>query len=249
LILLWYKGILQSGEHVLEVTAAVQQGFVAPHLNWYKRKLLWSSLEQAQLEVGLGMPFLDTPFGLYGFLLMDCLWATIWSFIPKHNISLSSPDQVLPKRQRQRDEFIMEKLVLLGTLTQSELISCNRCRLAMEAVTLADIVTGDGKRIRSDSIGAHSSTTHPSTWEFPVENPSTQDLDSWRKGLVILLSASFELPFTDILGPWIALPHRLWEWFYFPADGMLYPTPLMLGIATSPLPTTPPATALSHEAD
>jgi hypothetical protein len=109
--------------------------------------LLWASLKQAQLKVGLGTSFLSAPFELYGFLLMDCLWSTIWSFILAHNISLSNPDQVLPKRQCQRDEFIMERLVQQTTLSQGKLISCNRCRLATEAMTLADIVTGDGKWI------------------------------------------------------------------------------------------------------
>jgi hypothetical protein len=109
--------------------------------------LLWASLEQAKLEVGLGTSFLSAPFELYGFLLMDCLWSTIWSFILEHNISLSNPDQVLPKRQRQRDECILERLVQLTTLSQGKLILCNRCRLAMEAVTLVDIITGDGKQI------------------------------------------------------------------------------------------------------
>jgi hypothetical protein len=61
--------------------------------------LLRASLEQAQLEVGLGTSFLSAPFELYGFLLTDCLWSTIWRFISKHNIALSNPDQVLPKRQ------------------------------------------------------------------------------------------------------------------------------------------------------
>jgi hypothetical protein len=45
----------------------------------------------------------------------------------------------------------------------------------MEAVTLADITTGDGKQIRADCVGANPSVTHRSTWEFPVEKPSTQD--------------------------------------------------------------------------
>jgi hypothetical protein len=64
------------------------------------------------------------------------------------HISLFDPYQVLPKRQRKRDEFIMEWLVQQMTLSQGELISCNHCCRAMEAVTLADIVTGDGKQIR-----------------------------------------------------------------------------------------------------
>jgi hypothetical protein len=99
-------------------------------------------LEQAQLEVGLGMRFLSTCFELYGFLLTDCLWSSIWSFISTNNISLSYPDQVLPQRQRAGDQFIMERLVQQAGLTQKELISCNRCRLAIEAGTLADITTG-----------------------------------------------------------------------------------------------------------
>jgi hypothetical protein len=60
--------------------------------------LLRASLEHSQLKVGLGTSFLSAPYELYGFLLMDCLWSTIWSFISENNISLFDPDQVLPKR-------------------------------------------------------------------------------------------------------------------------------------------------------
>jgi hypothetical protein len=184
--------------------------------------LLRASLEQAQLEIGIGTPFLDTSFAMYGFLLTDCLWSTIWSFISSHNITLSSPDQVLLHRQWHGDGFIMERLVALGTLTQRELISCNRCRLAIEAVTLADITTGNGKRIRDDCLGAHPPTTHSSTWDFPVEQPCATDKASWRKGLAAISSATFQWPSEDILGPWILTPHRRWEWFYLMDDGLLY---------------------------
>jgi hypothetical protein len=37
--------------------------------------LLRASLEQAQLEVGIGIAFLSTPFEQYGFLLTYCLWS------------------------------------------------------------------------------------------------------------------------------------------------------------------------------
>jgi hypothetical protein len=116
----------------------------------------------------------------------------------------------------------MQLLLQQPTLSRSDLISCNRCRLAIEAVTLADIVTGDGKRIQSDYIGAHPNLTHWSKWEFPVEKPSPKDVECWRRGIVLLSSATYELPQNDILGPWIATPHRDWEWFYHPADGILY---------------------------
>jgi hypothetical protein len=66
----------------------------------------------------------------------------------------------------------MQLLIQQPILSRSDLISCNRCRLAIEAVTLADIVGGNGKRIQSDYIGAHPNLTHQSKWEFPVEKPS-----------------------------------------------------------------------------
>jgi hypothetical protein len=179
-------------------------------------------LEQAQLEIGIGSSFLLESFDTYGFLLTDCLWSTIWAFISANKISLSYPDQVLPTRQRQSDEFIMQRLVQQDTLSQAELISCNRCRLAIEAVTLADIVTGDGKCIIGDHAGAHPSLTHQSKWEFPVEKPSPQDIACWRRGLLLITSPTYQLPTHDVLGPWIMTPHRQWEWFYHPADGALF---------------------------
>ena len=58
--------------------------------------LLRASLEQAQLEVGLGIPFLETDFKVYGFLLTDCLWKSTWEFISKYKIRLVNKTQGLP---------------------------------------------------------------------------------------------------------------------------------------------------------
>jgi hypothetical protein len=116
----------------------------------------------------------------------------------------------------------MERLIQQPTLLQADLISCNRYRLALEAVTLADIVTSDGKRVQADVLGAHPSFTHQSKWAFPVEKPSPTDIDRWHHALSLLTSASYELAPFDVLGPWIVLPHREWEWFYSPPDGMLF---------------------------
>jgi hypothetical protein len=43
--------------------------------------LLCISLEQAQLEVGIGTPFLEVSFDFYGFLLTDIWWKAVWEFI------------------------------------------------------------------------------------------------------------------------------------------------------------------------
>jgi hypothetical protein len=87
--------------------------------------LLLISLEQAQLEVGIGIPFLEASFDFYGFLLTDTWWKSVWSFIWKHRIQLSYPDQTIPQPQRIRDAYIMELLCSRPELTWAELLSCN----------------------------------------------------------------------------------------------------------------------------
>jgi len=153
--------------------------------------LLRASLEQAQLEVGLGISFLETDFKVYGFLLTDCLWKSIWEFISKYKIRLVNKTQVLPFLQRRNDFFIMEALTGCKQLTPAELISCNRCRLALEAVTAADIVTGDGWYFRPDCLGANLSLSPRSRWEFPIEKPSQRDKTIWMNGLKLLSSPTY----------------------------------------------------------
>jgi hypothetical protein len=121
--------------------------------------LLHASLKQTQLKIGISAPFLSTPYETYGYLLTDCLWASIWEFISAHNIALSCTDQVLPTCQCLRDDFIMECLLQLETLSHTDLLSCNCCHLAIEAITMADIATGDGYHMRQDFTGANPSTT------------------------------------------------------------------------------------------
>ena len=61
--------------------------------------LLRTSLEQAQLEVGIGTPILEASFDDYGFLLTDTWWKSVWAFVWKHDITLTFADQALPQRQ------------------------------------------------------------------------------------------------------------------------------------------------------
>jgi hypothetical protein len=84
------------------------------------------SLEQGQLEVGIGIPFLEASFEIYGFLLTDILWKTVWEFIwRKHGICLTYPNQFLLTLQHTGDTFIMDLLCSRAKLSQSELLSCN----------------------------------------------------------------------------------------------------------------------------
>jgi hypothetical protein len=185
-------------------------------------QLLRISLEQAQLEVGIGTPFLETSFDAYGFLLTDCWWKSVWEFIWKNNVKLSYDTQALPTLQRVGDSFIMELLCARADLTASELIACNRCRLSIEAITLADIASGSGKGITQAATTLQPVTDHPSKWIWPRERPCDKDIIAWQKGLRLISSPAFNFGRLYRLGNWISEPHKRWEWHYDPGSGLLY---------------------------
>ena len=185
--------------------------------------LMWISLEQGQLEVGIGTPFLEASFESYGFLLTDIWWKTVWEFIWKHGIRLTYPDQFLPPLQCTGDVFIMDLLCSRTELTQSKILSCNRCRLALEAITLADIVNGAGSRITDDAATLQPVDSRPSQWIWPRKHPShSRDLNAWWKGLHLISSHNFLLDCFQRLGNWTYPSHKQWDWYHDPAAGELY---------------------------
>jgi hypothetical protein len=100
----------------------------------------------------------------------------------------------------------MDLLCARPELSPSELTSCNRCRLSIEAITMADITSGSGNRLLDDSIWLRDTTDRPSKWIWPRESPCPKDTTAWRKGLSLISSPSYQLH--DRLGVWIEEPHK-----------------------------------------
>jgi len=65
--------------------------------------LLLATFEQAQLEVGLGQPFLELEFETYGLLLTPWWLRSLWEFLSYAGLSLHSsigPTSTLPAGRR-----------------------------------------------------------------------------------------------------------------------------------------------------
>ena len=102
------------------------------------------SLEQAQLEVYIGTPILESSYDDYGCLLTFCWIKVLWECLWIHKVTLCNPDQILPKLQQEGDFFFMEHLVELQVLSDKDLLHFNCCHLAYKAMMAANILTGDG---------------------------------------------------------------------------------------------------------
>jgi len=137
-------------------------------------QLLGASLEQAQLEVGIGIPILQAPFNVYGFLCTDCWIKGLWKFVSDHDVMVECKDYILPLLQCKADEFIMEKLIWVDIYKQKELLMFNRCRIQKEALTLADIIQGNGIGIHR-TAWAWEPTTFHSKYKWAKKIPGHQD--------------------------------------------------------------------------
>ena len=162
--------------------------------------LMNASLELAQVEVGTSWSIFDMEFNDYGFLLTDCWIKSLWAFSSTYSIQLHNPEQVLPKIQREGDSFIMECIISTGRFMTMEWIWINHCRMALRAMTMADIITGDGKWILPEAYYFHVDECLASSYGWPKECPAHADIRLWQKVLRSISSDSLHLSFFDCLG-------------------------------------------------
>jgi len=173
--------------------------------------LLLACLEQAQLEVGLGTPFLELDFEQFSLLLTPCWLRSVWEFLSYAGISLRSSERT-PSLQLQwvGDQYLMDIAFSDPHWSRSDLLTINRCCLALHCITLADVATGDGCYLRSFSFPP---SALPSSYIWPKESPSWADWHLWEKFLSQSVCSSHHLLRTP-LGPWLRLPHLSTSWGY-----------------------------------
>jgi len=173
--------------------------------------LLLATFEQAQLEVGMGLPFLELDFATYSPLLTPCWLRALWEFLAYAGISLRSSDLVprLPL-QRVGDAFLMDLAFADPSWSRKDLLTINRCHLALHCLTVADVATGDGLYLRTLSFPP---LPLPSTYLWPKEFPSRSDWKIWEKFLSSTLCSGFR-SLRQPLGPWLRTPHLTSSWGY-----------------------------------
>jgi len=105
--------------------------------------LIQTSLKFLQLKVGISCPILQANFDQWGSLATSCRMLSLWSFIHKAKVTVSSTKSYVPQLQQQGNRFLMD---LVGTfnLPWSDLAAFNRCHLAQWVSFLSDIVDGWG---------------------------------------------------------------------------------------------------------
>ncbi len=148
------------------------------------------------MEVGISTPILEVSFVDYGHLLTFCWIKVLWEHLWKNNISLHNSEQVLPQLQREGDFFIMERLILSDGLMADQEIHFNHCHLSYQAMTIADVMMGNGSKVTKHAFEVSHLSQASSKWDWPNEHPCNWDTFCWRKALQLITSENLSLPFS-----------------------------------------------------
>lgn len=177
--------------------------------NTMEGKLLASSIEHHQLEVGSFTPLFQLDYKRYKPLTTNTWVTSLWEFISEHKINIKNQSYSQPGIIREHDRAIMDCLMQREELKETFLKSVNRVRCYTKLFSLADIVSGDGKKIRKTFMDKEIKPLE-SIWDWPTEKPSKKDFNNWRRAIIMLNNDVI----TQQLGKWVAQPHSTWNWFY-----------------------------------
>ena len=180
--------------------------------------LIQISLEQAQVELGLPTAIWKASYKKHNRLITESWVKSIWEFVDRYDIEVCSTDKIELPLLREKDRYLME-IALEGGFNDQERISINRCRCHMQAITVADIATGDGRYIAEEVYNC-TGNERGTPYIFPREQPSRSDIRVWKNLLNSISTHSRKLK--QPLGLWMQSPVDSWVWFWSPTSGELF---------------------------
>lgn len=143
------------------------------------RQFLAGTLEQLQLEIGIGIPVLEAPFEMYGFRSTDVWFHSLWRFVSEEDIILCKEELAVPSLQWENDEFIMEWLIQKCDWSNADIVCFNCCHIRMQVLGLTNIIHDDGITLCQRIKSPNDREIEDSKYEWAHEFPSSSDWGIW----------------------------------------------------------------------
>jgi hypothetical protein len=121
-------------------------------------KMLRTTIEEMQLEIGLPRSFLSYSHAQYGPLATRSWIAATWKFLSDSRITVFDPFPK-PELATPAVRFLMEGFFASG-YRGVELRNLNHCRLHLHALRVSDLCTADGQCLTSDAMEVQLDDQH-----------------------------------------------------------------------------------------
>ena len=162
---------------------------------------LRGSIETMKVEIGIPDDLFRHSFKDYGGLATECWVKKVWKEASEDGIIIHERTPSLSLR-RQGDQFLIPALKDCG-YRNSKLQKLNLCRLRLQVITVADVVSGDG-RFLLEEAAADTTKLRNSSVQWPNQGPlPTSYWKAWFKALKRLLQVDKELRLRVPLRHWI----------------------------------------------
>ena len=209
--------ISQGLTHVNDLIEHVWKNTITGHL-------IISSLENLRLELGCNIPILASDYDKYEDLILTESWIQhTWRFMSQYDMQVYDDTRQIPTA-REFDEVIMDTFIEAG-ITGTRLYRANRCRIFLQALTLADITTGDGIFITKEAWSGERSrsTCRHNSFEWPEwGTPSKLEKTAWKEALQFVFCSRRERCLDQPLGAWTIGPGEKWQWYTHNHNNLLY---------------------------
>ena len=171
-------------------------------------KLIKINIETTQLLAGVGTPVLELNTCIK--YLEDSWIMTLHNHLINTGMHLVTQDTWVPNIQRVNDNIIMD--MVQGYFSPNELRFINQCRLYLQALSIADITTLDGRSITEEAWNVRRTKSFKeSRLHWPEQRrPSRQAIVTWRKALAHTGHRNRRL--SEPLGKWLRTPYKKWKY-------------------------------------
>jgi len=188
-------------------------------------KLLRGTYELLVLETGLPGELFQWQYGDWEKIVKHSWISAQWKFLSEVNAHIQTNIKTPPLRRLQ-DQYLMPLFQRTPTIAK-HLRAINRCRIFLKAITIADITSADGRKIRKTAWEGRTNEDeylgrHDLNWQQQCK-PSPTDWQHWRsaiKTLLIPLTATKYL--RTPLGEWCEHERHKWKWFLDTATDTLW---------------------------
>ncbi len=206
--------------HVMEAQRHIRYGTSIGKLMTFN--VNWAQLISGQREQLWMKPEIDLTY-LKEF---DCIWIErIQKALRESGTQLWIERAWKPKRQRVNDQFLMEAFCEAEYKTH-ELAHLNRCRIWLQVLTLADVISPSGTYIKENYLKPGMTRPKRSRWLWPNQiRPKKEIWALWQRALKKTFLKRSSRNLITPLGAWSQEPntiHMVWPWSYDPQSTIVY---------------------------
>mmetsp|Transcript_5782 Transcript_5782/g.8512 ORF Transcript_5782/g.8512 Transcript_5782/m.8512 type:complete len:285 (+) Transcript_5782:762-1616(+) len=142
------------------------------------------SVAITQLEIGVGTPFFQLPFAVWGHLATASWVRNLWQSCSRVAVDVQAAAGVhwVPPLQTTADAYIMDRI--MARYSRKASIKLNHCRRYLQVVTVSDLYLHDGRCIHPDLYRGKRASGRIPQYAWPdISAPSKSCWTLWKQFL------------------------------------------------------------------